>query len=112
VNRATYERQLAYIRLFLEERCGVRVLRYGGRSIYGGQRDRRVGSGRVADYIRECRQIAAADVAPAIKRRSQAKLAASLVLPDALYATLRTLVAQHRGWQSRQFRRRIAAARR
>jgi hypothetical protein len=110
VNRATYERQMAYIRHVVEERFGVRFLRYGGRSIYGGERDRRGGPGRVADYIRECRSIAAAGVDPAIKRRSQAKLAASL-LPDALYVMLRALKAQHRDWRSRQFRRRIAGVR-
>jgi glycosyltransferase involved in cell wall biosynthesis len=111
VNRTIYERQMAYIRRFVEERFGVRFLHYCGRSIYGGKQDRRTGLGRFAEYVSECRQIAAADVAPVIKRRSQAKLAASLMLPDALYVALRDLREKHQRWQSRQFRRRIAAAR-
>jgi glycosyltransferase involved in cell wall biosynthesis len=111
VNRAMYARQMAYIRAYVEERFGVSFLRYGGRSIYGNGRDGRAATHRLAGYFRECRQIAAANVEPAIKRRSQAKLAASL-LPDPLYVTLRALKAKHRGWQSRQFRRRVAAARR
>ncbi len=112
VNRALYERQMAYIRRYVEERCGVRFLRYGGWSNYEIGRDRRADTSathRFASYISECRSIAAAGVAPAIKRRSQAKLAASL-LPDALYLTLRALKAQHHRWRSRQVRRRIAGA--
>lgn len=110
-NRAIYQRQMEYIRRYVEQRFGVRFLDYGGRGIYGGGQDRRAGSRRFSEYIRECRQIAAADVEPAIRRRSQAKLAASL-LPDALYAALRELRATYRAWQSRQFRCRIAEARR
>jgi polyferredoxin len=75
--------------VFVEERFGVYFLRYCGRSIDGSGRDRRAGTHRCADCIRACLHIAAATVEPAIKRRSQAKLAASLLLPDALYVTLR-----------------------
>ena len=115
VNRAMYERQMEYIRQFVEGSFGVRFLHYGGRSIYGIRRDQRAGTTgthQFAEYFRECKHIAAAGVEPAIKRRSQAKLAASLLLPDALYVTLRALKAQHRGWRSRRFRRGIADARR
>ena len=112
VNRAMHERQMDYIRHVVEERFGVHFLRYCGRSIYDIGGGRRVGVRRFADYMRECRYIAAADVEPVIKRRSHAKLAASMLLPDALYVALRELRATYRAWQSRQLRRTIAEARR
>jgi glycosyltransferase involved in cell wall biosynthesis len=110
-NRVIYKRQMEYIRRYVEERFGVQFLDYGGRSIYGGGQDRHATSRRFADYLSECGYIAAAEVEPAIKRRSQAKLAASL-LPDAMYVALREMRATYRAWRSRPFQRRIAAARR
>jgi hypothetical protein len=101
-----------YIRRFVEERFGVHFPRYCGRSIYGPGQDRRTVTGRLGESVIEYRQIAAADVEPAIKRRSQAKLAASLLLPDVLYIRLRELKAKHRNWRARQVRRRIAETRR
>ncbi|MBV9282479.1 MAG: glycosyltransferase family 2 protein [Chloroflexi bacterium] len=103
-NRATYERQMDYIRRYVEGRFGVRFLRYCGRSIYGPERDGRARPGQVAAYLRECRQIAAAGVDPGIKRRSQAKLAASLLLPDVVYRALRELRAKRRGRHVRRLR--------
>jgi glycosyltransferase involved in cell wall biosynthesis len=110
-NRAIHKRQMEYIRHYVEERFGVQFLRYGGRSIYGGGQERHTSSRRFAAYIRECRYIAAADVEPTIKRRSQAKLAASL-LPDGVYVALREMRATYRAWRLRPFQRRVAAARR
>jgi hypothetical protein len=105
-NRATYERQMDYIRRFVEERFGVQFLRYCGRSIYGPGQDGRASPGRIAEYLSECRQIAAAGVDPTIKRGSQAKLAASLLLPDVLYRAVRELRAKRRDRPARLLRRR------
>jgi hypothetical protein len=103
-NRATYERQMDFIRRYVEGRFGVRFLRYCGRSIYGPERDGRARPGQVAAYLRECRQIAAAGVAPGIKRRSQVKLAAGLLLPDVVYRGPRELKAKSRGRHVRRLR--------
>lgn len=110
LNRALYKQQMDYIRRFVEEHFAVHFLRYGGRSIYGPGPSAPAGMDRFAEYLSEFRQIGAADVEPAIKRRSQAKLAASLLLPDTVYVTLRRLKAKHRSWRTRQFRRKIAEA--
>lgn len=106
-NRALYRRQVAHIRHVIEERFGARFLDYGGRSIYGPAQGEPSGISRFAAYVQECSQIAAAEVDPAIKRWSYAKLTASL-LPDALYNALRNLRTTLQGWQTRQFRRKIA----
>jgi glycosyltransferase involved in cell wall biosynthesis len=96
-NLETQLREMVCARQYIEERFGVRFLTYLGRSIYGhetgvGAR----GVRRFATYGREARQIASADVGREIKRASQAKLAASLVLPDPLYSGLRALRASAR----------------
>lgn len=111
-NRATYQRQMAYIQAFVEERFEVHFPRYCGRSIYGPGPDRHTITKHLSESITEYRQIVTADVEPAIKRRSQAKLAASLLLPDVLYDGLRELKADYRKWRARQFRRRVAETQR
>jgi glycosyltransferase involved in cell wall biosynthesis len=112
VNRAMHDRQMDFIRRFIEERFKVQFLRYAGRSMYCQGQDRRTGAGRFAEYLKECRQIAVADVEPSIKRRSQARLAAGTFLPNVVYGALREVKAKLGTWRNRGFRRRIAAARR
>lgn len=109
-NRATYERQMAYIRRFVEERCGARFLPYYGRSIYGPEEDH-LPARRWGAWMNESRQIAAMNVDPLIARRSRIKLAAAVFLPDVVYSVLRTLRATQRSWQSRSLWRGVARAR-
>jgi glycosyltransferase involved in cell wall biosynthesis len=108
VNRAMYARQLDYIRRFVEETCGVRFLRYAGRSVYGPADKMQCGNGRFSGFIDEWRQIVGADVDHRVKWHSQARLAASAILPNALYRALGTLKAKHDALQSPELRRRIA----
>jgi glycosyltransferase involved in cell wall biosynthesis len=109
-NRAMYERQMSCIRQFVREQFGAHFVRYGGRSIYGPEDGPGGGTSRLSEYIDEWRRIAAARVDPTIKRGSQMKLAAGLLLPDVLYDVLRDLRARYRNRRNRQFQRRIAEA--
>ncbi|HEY8684898.1 MAG TPA: glycosyltransferase family 2 protein [Chloroflexota bacterium] len=64
-----------------------------------------------AEFAGEYRQIAAADIDRAVKRRCRAQLLAGVLLPDVLYGALRDLRAKRRRWSSRHMQRRIAGAR-
>jgi glycosyltransferase involved in cell wall biosynthesis len=111
-NRAMYERQMSCIRQCVREQFGAHFVRYGGRSIYGPEDEPGGSTSRLSEYLGECRHIAAARVDPAIKRESQMRLAAGVLLPDVLYDALRDLKAKYRNRRNRQFRRRVAEARR
>jgi glycosyltransferase involved in cell wall biosynthesis len=107
-NRTIYQRQLAYIRDYVEAHYGVRFLGYGGRSIYDSAVNTQSLSGRYTDFIRDARQIAEADVGAAIKRHCRAKLTASL-LPGGAYELLRALTGPYRARHRWKLRRGIAA---
>jgi glycosyltransferase involved in cell wall biosynthesis len=109
-NRALYARQMECIRHVIEERFAVSVPAYGGRGIYGPGPGGDRGARRPATYLRELRLIARADVEPALKRRSLAKLAASALLPQRAYRRLQELREHYYAWRSREYRRRIEAA--
>jgi glycosyltransferase involved in cell wall biosynthesis len=110
LNQSMYRRQMDYIRREMEKRFGVHFVRCCGRSIYDSERTPRIGRAVLAECAREHRQIASSEVAPAVKRRCHAKLAASLLLPDVLYVGLRELKAKRHRWQTRGLRRRISQA--
>jgi glycosyltransferase involved in cell wall biosynthesis len=109
-NRTMYERQMGCIRQYVREQFGAHFVRYGGRSIYGPEEEPCGSTSRLREYIDEWQHIAAACVDPAIKRGSQMKLAADLLLPDVLYDALRHVKVKYRNCQNRQYRRRIADA--
>jgi glycosyltransferase involved in cell wall biosynthesis len=77
----------------------------------GGAGARGGGQGRWTEFVHEYRQIAAADVDRAIKRRCFGQLVAGVLLPDVVYGALRELRAIQRRWRTRQAQRRIAEAR-
>jgi hypothetical protein len=91
-SRESQARELAYARRYVEEHFGVRFLTYLGRGMYGDDCAVSMrGFARLAVAGREARQIAAAEVEPAIKRVAGLKLAASLFLPGRSYDFARSL---------------------
>lgn len=110
-NREIYGLQMDCIRRYIEARFRRRFLTYCGRSMYGVEGEERVsGFARFSVYADECRRIVAADVAPVVKRRSQAKLAASLLLPGKSYDVAQTLRASLSRRRSRRFRQALEQA--
>lgn len=110
-NQALYARQLNCIRRFVEEHFPVHFVDYRGRAIYGPGVNGWRGTRGLAGWGREFRHIQAAAIDGSIKRDSQVKLLASLLLTDRMYLTLQRLRAAYRTWRTREYRRRIERVR-
>lgn len=111
-NRETFERQMAYLRNLAQDRFGVRFHSCLGRSVYYGESGKLPpGTSRFAQYRQERREIAAAQVDRAVKRRSQFKLAAAFLLPRPAYETVRRVRAAYLRQRSKGLRRSLGEAR-
>jgi glycosyltransferase involved in cell wall biosynthesis len=97
LNREIYQRQVAYVRRYVEERFGKRFVTYFERSVYGPETDAEWRhKSRFAVYMADYKQIATAKVDWSIKLESQLRLAASLLLPATLYDGVRQVRAVQR----------------
>jgi glycosyltransferase involved in cell wall biosynthesis len=94
-NRRAHAKQMALTRRYIEERFGVRFVSYLGRSIYDpDMAPRPPFLRRWRPYLEDRKQITTANVEARVKRRSQMKLVAALLLPDPLYRRVRRLRAR------------------
>jgi glycosyltransferase involved in cell wall biosynthesis len=102
-NRELLTVQLDCVRRHIEERFGRRFVTYFGRGLYGPDPDAAWRKrSRIAVYLDDFKQIAGSDAEWSIKRESQLRLLASLLLPLNLYDGLRRArVAQRRLLRSR-----------
>lgn len=102
-NRELLRQQLAYVRRYVEDHFDQRFVTYFGRSLYGPEPDAEwQKKSRLAVYRDDFKQIASSNVEWSIKRESQLRLLASLLLPLQVYDGLRHVrVAQRRLLRSR-----------
>jgi glycosyltransferase involved in cell wall biosynthesis len=102
-NRELLARQLRYVRRYVEDRFGKRFVTYFGRNLYGFEPDAAwQASPRWAVYRDDFMQIAGSNAEWRIKRESQLRLLATLLLSQNMYDSLRQLrVAERRLLRSR-----------
>jgi glycosyltransferase involved in cell wall biosynthesis len=102
-NRELLTRQLRYVRRYVEDRFGHRFVTYFGQNLYGPEPDAEWQTRpRWAVYWDDFKQIASSNAEWRIKRESQLRLFASLLLSQHMYDNLRQLrVAQRRLLRSR-----------